>query len=118
MKVTKEHLSYLRVIVLGQLLVEANDDLKFTQAYSQRTKNLVNRVSDDLEKRLSQEFDKVYKSDPEMTTNILRGVLDLSDKICTFDLDELVMLDAIIDKYKENKEWFKEYGSAEFLKLK
>lgn len=118
MKVTKEHLSYLRVIILGQMLVEANDELKFTTAYSQRTKNLIHRLSKDLESRVSNEFDEVYGTDPEMTTNILRNILELSDKVCTFDIDELVMVNAVIDKYKENKEWFKEHGSAEFLRLR
>lgn len=114
---TKEHISYLRVVILGQMLLEANDDLKFTTAYSQSTKNLINRLSKNLEHRVSSDFDSVYNTDPEMTTNILRYILELSNKICTFDIDELVMVNAVIDKYKENIEWFKEHGSAEFLKL-
>jgi hypothetical protein len=39
------------------------------------------------------------------------------DKIKNSDIDELVMIDAIIDKYKENQEWFMEHASADFLKL-
>jgi len=27
------------------------------------------------------------------------------------------MIDAVIDKYNDNKEWFKEYAEAEFLKI-
>jgi hypothetical protein len=27
------------------------------------------------------------------------------------------MIDAVIDKYRENKEWFIEHASADFLKL-
>jgi hypothetical protein len=27
------------------------------------------------------------------------------------------MINAVIDKYKENKEWFLEYANAEFLKI-
>jgi sialic acid synthase SpsE len=38
-------------------------------------------------------------------------------KIASSDIDELVMIDAVIDKYKENKEWFVEHASADFLKL-
>ena len=39
------------------------------------------------------------------------------NKISSADIDELVMIDAVIDKYKENKEWFIEHASADFLKL-
>ena len=31
------------------------------------------------------------------------------DKIKNSDIDELVMIDAVIDKYKENQEWFMEH---------
>jgi hypothetical protein len=27
------------------------------------------------------------------------------------------MINAVIDKYKENKEWFAEYAQAEFLRI-
>jgi hypothetical protein len=27
------------------------------------------------------------------------------------------MIDAVVDKYKENKEWFMENGNAEFLRI-
>jgi hypothetical protein len=52
-----------------------------------------------------------------MTTNVLRKITTLMDKIKNSDIDELVMLDAVIDKYKENQEWFMQHESAEFLKL-
>ena len=52
-----------------------------------------------------------------MTTNVLNKLEDLVDKISSAGVDELVMIDAVIDKYHENKEWFKEHGQAEFLKI-
>ena len=39
------------------------------------------------------------------------------DKIKNSDIDELVMIDAIIDKYIDNQEWFMKHESADFLKL-
>lgn len=117
MKVTKQQLSYLRFVVLGQMLLEVTDDLKNTSAYKQATKNLLNKLVDRIEVEAIKDFDAVYQTDPEMTTNIMRKVGQLVDKILTSDLDELVMMDSVIEKYQENKEWFKEYGSAEFLRL-
>jgi hypothetical protein len=43
--------------------------------------------------------------------------MEIVSKLQTSSLDELVFMNAVIDKYKENKEWFKEYGETEFLKL-
>jgi hypothetical protein len=52
-----------------------------------------------------------------MTTNILNSIEDIVTKLTTSDLDELVMINAVIEKYKENKEWFLEHGQAEFLRI-
>jgi hypothetical protein len=52
-----------------------------------------------------------------MTTNILRSIESIITKLQTSTIDEIVMIDAVVDKYKENKEWFMENGNAEFLKL-
>jgi len=49
--------------------------------------------------------------------NVFRKITELINKISSADIDELVMIDAVIDKYKENKEWFNEHTSADFLKL-
>ena len=114
---TKAHLAYLKFIVIGQLLLEANDDLYLTNAYRHNIKNQANKLSKMLEKEVIGEYNKVYDTDPEMTTNILNKVDDLVSKIVSADLDELVMITSVIDKYTENKEWFKEYGSAEFLRI-
>ena len=52
-----------------------------------------------------------------MTTNILNAIEDLVAKLSTSTLDELIMINAVVDKYNENKEWFTEHAEAEFLKI-
>jgi hypothetical protein len=52
-----------------------------------------------------------------MTTNILNSIESLVDKLKTSTLDELVMINAVVDKYNENKEWFKQHAEAEFLRI-
>ena len=52
-----------------------------------------------------------------MTTNILRSIENIVSKLQTSTIDELVMIDAVVDKYKENKEWFMENANAEFLRI-
>jgi prephenate dehydrogenase len=117
MKENPIQLEYLKSVLLAQLLLEANESLIFTTQYRQTIKNLINRLNKELEQVVFEEYTKVYKTDPEMTTNILRSIESIITKLQTSTIDELVMIDAVVDKYKENKEWFMENADAEFLKL-
>jgi hypothetical protein len=117
MKDNPIQLEYLKSVLLAQLLLEANESLYFTTQYKQTVKNLINRLNKELEQIVFLEYKKVYNTDPEMTTNILRSIEDIVLKLQTSTIDELVMINTVIDKYKENKEWFLEYGNAEFLRI-
>jgi enoyl-[acyl-carrier-protein] reductase (NADH) len=117
MKQNPIQLEYLKSVLLAQLLLEANESLIFTTQYRQTIKNLINRLNKELEQVVFEEYTKVYKTDPEMTTNILRSIESIITKLQTSTIDEIVMIDAVVDKYKENKEWFLENADAEFLKL-
>jgi len=110
-------LNYLKSVLLSQLLLEANDQLKMTKQYKLNVKNQINKLDVMLEDVVREEFNTVYDTDPQMVTNILNKIESLIDKIKGSSIDELVMLDAIVDKYQDNKEWFKEYANAEFLKI-
>ena len=111
-------LEYLKQVILSQLLLECNENLRFTVQYKQQIKNRINLLNKDLESVVFKEYTNVYKTDPEMTTNILNTIEDLVTKLTTATLDELVMINAVIDKYNQNKEWFTEYANAEFLRIK
>jgi len=110
-------LNYLKSVLLSQLLLEANDQLKMTKQYKLNVKNQINKLDAMLEDVVREEFNTVYDTDPQMVTNILNKIESLIDKIKGSSIDELVMIDAIVDKYQDNKEWFKEYANAEFLKI-
>lgn len=110
-------LEYLKQVILSQLLLECNENLRFTVQYKQQIKNRINSLNKDLESVVFEEYRTVYKTDPEMTTNILNSIDELVKKLITSSLDELVLINAVIDKYKENKEWFNEYSSVEFLRI-
>lgn len=110
-------LEYLKQVILSQLLLECNENLRFTVQYKQQIKNRINSLNKDLESVVFKEYTNVYKTDPEMTTNILNKIESLVTKLTTSTLDELIMIDAVIDKYNDNKEWFKEYAETEFLKI-
>lgn len=110
-------MEYLKTVILSQLLLESNENLFFTKQYKQQVKNKINSLNKDLEEIVRTEFKVIYDTDSETTTNILRNIDEIVEKLKTSSIDELIFMNAIIDKYKENKEWFVEYQNAEFLKL-
>ena len=116
-KITTEQITYLKSVVLSQLLLEANESLINTTVYKQNLKQQINRMNNILEPIVREEFDGIYKSDPEMTTNILNKIESIVTKICSYQLEELVILDAVVDKYEDNKEWFLEHTASEFLRI-
>lgn len=110
-------LEYLKSVLLSQLLLECNENLRYTKQYNGALKHLLNKVILHLESTVYDEYRKIYEADAEMTTNILNSIEDVIIKLTTSNLDELVMINAVIEKYKENKEWFLKYGQAEFLRI-
>jgi conjugal transfer/entry exclusion protein len=112
-----KQLDYLKVVLLGQLTIEAIEDLQGTNKYKQNIKNQGNKFLNMLEEYVQDDYNIVYLNNQEMTTNVLRKITALMDKIKNSDIDELVMVDAIIDKYIDNKDWFMKHASADFLKL-
>ena len=110
-------LAYLKSMLIGQLWLEANDKLVLTTNYRQNIKQTFNRLNNSLEATIKQGYDEIYSTDPEMVTNILNSIESLIDKIKGGNIDEIVMMNAVIDKYNENKEWFTEHAAAEFLRI-
>jgi uncharacterized membrane protein len=110
-------LNYLKAILLSQLLIETMDSLKGSRFYKESVKYNVNRSIKELEQVFNTNYNNIYDNNPEMTTNVLNKLDALVDKLSTSSVDELVMIDSVIEKYHENKEWFKKHGEAEFLKI-
>ena len=104
MEVSKETISYLKSVLMSQLLLEANEELVLTNRYKGALKQQINRTNGMLEPIVRQEFDSVYKSDPEMTTNILNKIDSIVTMIAESDLDELVIIEGLLNNYEENRE--------------
>ena len=110
-------LNYLKTVLLSQLLLEANEGLRLTKQYKQNVKQQINKLNQMLEEVVREEFNTVYDTDPQMVTNILNKIEELIDKIKGSSIDELIIINSVVDKYQENKDWFKEHAEAEFLKI-
>ena len=110
-------LNYLKSGLIAQLLLEANDELKGSKAFRQNIKYQVGKTNKLLEEVYQEGFNTVYHNNPEMCINVLNKIDGLIHKIKTATIDELVMIDALVDKYFENKDEINETQTAEFTKI-
>ena len=115
--INDRHLAYLKCVLISQLLLEANDDLKGSKAFKQNVKLQVNKTSNILEKVYQDGFNAIYNNNPEMCTNVLNKIDSLMHSIKTASIDELVMIEALVKQYKENKEEINKNQTAEFTKI-
>jgi len=115
--VSKETISYLKSVLTSQLLLEANEELVLTNRYKGSLKQQINRVNVMLEPIVREEFDSVYQSDPEMTTNILNKIDSVISTISKLDLDELVIVEGLLSDYEDNKEEYLKNAQANIDKI-
>jgi hypothetical protein len=115
--ITPKHLNYLKCVLISQLLLEANDELKGSVGFKQNVKLQVNKTSKLLEGIYQEGFNAVYGNNPEMCTNVLNKIDSLMHSIKTASIDELVMIEALVKQYKENKDEINKTQITEFTKL-
>jgi hypothetical protein len=58
-------LEYLKQVILSQLLLECNENLRFTTQYRQQLKHRINLLNKDLESVVFKEYTSVYKTEIE-----------------------------------------------------
>ena len=89
-------LNYLKMVLISQLLLESNEQLRLTKQFKLDIKNQINKLNVMLENVVRKEFDTIYSTDPEMVTNILNKIENLIDKIKGSSIDELILIDAVV----------------------
>ena len=117
MVVSKETISYLKTVLTSQLLLEANEELVLTNRYRSSLKQQINRTNKMLEPIVREEFDSVYATDPEMTTNLLNKIDAVMNIIAKLDLDEMVIVESILSDYSSNKEEHLKEAQAKIDKI-
>ncbi len=117
MEVSKETISYLKSVLMSQLLLEANEELVLTNRYKGSLKQQINRTNKMLEPIVRQEFDSVYNADPEMTTNILNKIDSVITTISKLDLDELVIVEGLLSDYEANREEYLKDAQSKIDKI-
>jgi len=111
------HLNYLKVVLLSELLLEANEDLKNSPQYKLGLKQQVSRTNMMLDRIVRSEYDKVYGVDPQMATNVLNKIDSLLNLIKSASIQDLIVMESVIKRYNSNKEKFRESEVVWFDKV-
>lgn len=106
----------LKVVLLSQLLVEANDDIKGTVLYKGKVKQYGNIFINQLKANI-RITDEVYSADPEMATNLFNELDGLVEKLATLDVVGLTMIKQMHDVYSNNQEDWDNMFKLELTKL-
>ena len=113
-----KQLEYLKALLLGELTIEAIEDLQNTNVYKHNLKKQGNRFVSMLDEYVQKDYNILYDNNEVLTNNVMSKINAITDKLCKASVDDLVLIDSLIDKYKENKEWFFENLPTEFEDLK
>ena len=92
----------VKLVALMQATLEQMDNLRGTSLYKLQLKYMMNKLEVLLERTLKNPLNSLDKEDPELLTRIQSNI----ELILGMDLEELAMLRAEVDEYRENKETF------------
>ena len=107
----------LRFVLNAQSLVEDYDLLKGTSLHKGIIKSLSNNLVNILTPILIKEYTNVYKSDPEMCTNVTREIETLKDRFVKSPVYDLVMINQIFTHYENHKDDWKNLFAVELTQL-
>ena len=107
----------LKVVLLSQLLVEAIDEVRGTVLYKGKIKQYANTLANILNPMLRSEVDKIYKTDPELTTNVFNSIDSIMKKLTKLNIVDLIMIDQISTHYSQFPEDWQKFFSIEMTRL-
>ncbi len=92
----------VKLVALMQATLEQMDNLRGTSLYKLQLKYMMNKLEVLLERTLKNPLNSLDKEDPDLLTRIQSNI----ELVMGMDLEELAMLRAEVDEYRENKETF------------
>ena len=88
--------TYVKSLILSQLLLEANDELEGTPFYDTRLSVDVKRLEKTLIKQIDKQFMNIYNADTALIHNIMFRIEGLVKKLSSCQIDDLTM--SMLDK--------------------
>lgn len=110
-------LTYLNFVLCADLMRDYLDELKETKVYKQSTRNLINQLSEDLEKRLAVDLKKIYARDETIVVNCSNSFKSLIGILATLSADDVHAVSSILQGFKNNREEFLSKNEIIFKEL-
>ena len=110
-------LKSLKVVLLSQLLVEAIDDIKGTDLYKGKVKQHANTLSNILTPMLKSQVTDVYKTNPELTTNLFNQLDEIVEKLAKINVVDITMINQIHTHYSKFPEDWNAFFELQFNEL-
>ena len=89
-------------VILNQLALNFNEDLKYTKFYKHELKKSLNMTIKHLIKAETKEFDKVFEEDEEQTGNISQNVLTIIETISKGTFTDMVVVGNILIAHQKD----------------
>ncbi len=89
-------------VIINQIALHYNEQLKYTNFYKKELKNSLNRTVRELIKAEQKEFDKVFDADSEYTEKISENVTNIMLELSKGGFADMVLMGNMIVAYKKD----------------
>jgi len=88
----------LKSIILSQLLIEANDDIKGSNLYKANLKKFGKAYMTQLGIAIKQ-IDKINEANPAKANEVYNAIDGIAEKLAQLDIEKLLEVSVVIDEY-------------------
>ena len=99
-------------IILGQLLLEIDDDLLADAENTPNLRNHLLKSNKALERIVEKNYDRLYGVDKQILQNLMNEVDELTSKMAGLEITDFIHINRLMDKYKLDP---KKYQEKEIL---
>lgn len=103
-------------ILLSQLLIELDEDLERDFENDTYFKNTLSKSTKQCERIIKDQYNKLYEVDKTFLTNFMNNIDDFVGTCSTFDIQDFMHLNKLMEKYAENPKAYQE-ESVELVKI-
>lgn len=114
----KENFIYLNTVFCCELLSDYMTQLKNTPVYKSNIKVTSNQLSNQINQILHKDLPKVFQMDETMTINIMNQFKGLVNEVAKLNPEDMVVINQIVQAYKDNREYWLTQHEIIFKELK
>lgn len=95
-------------ILLSQLLIELDEELEDDFEGDKHFRNTLHKSTKQCERILKDQYNKLYETDKTFLTNFMNNIDDFVGTCSTFQIQDFIHLNKLMEKYAENPKAYQE----------